>query len=259
VIWSGEDYMPQLGFVQRSDFTQLSQDFSYSWRPGDDSSLIYHTFLIGGESFIRNIDGTVETFEAGPEWSFLLKSGGQGSIGANLVYEDLLLPFSLDQDVFIPAGNYTFYRGILDYTMSRSGLFRLGTNLEAGGFYDGYSFSVSLQPTWNISPHLELQGTYGFDHIQFPDRDQTFNSHLARLRVGVPFNTEVSTNIFLQYNSTIDAISTNARFRYNFSEGHDLWIVYNENMNTNLNRLGQMLPRNQYRSVMVKYTYTFIL
>jgi hypothetical protein len=259
VIWSGEDYSPQLGFVQRSDFTQLSQDFSYSWRPGDDSSLIYHTFLIGGESFIRNIDGTVETFEAGPEWSFLLKKGGQGSIGANLVYEDLLVPFTLDQDAYIPAGGYTFYRGVIDYTMSRSGLFRLGTNLEAGGFYDGYSFSISLQPTWNISPHLELQGTYGFDHVEFPNRNQTFNSHLARLRVGVPFNTEVSTNIFLQYNSTIDSFSTNARFRYNFSEGHDLWIVYNENMNTNLNRLGQMLPRNQYRSVMVKYTYTFIL
>ena len=29
VIWSGEGYTPQIGFVQRSYFTQLSQNFSY--------------------------------------------------------------------------------------------------------------------------------------------------------------------------------------------------------------------------------------
>jgi len=260
LTWSGPDYNPGVGFVRRVDFTQLSQDLSYSWWPGDSSALRLHTFLVGGEMFIRNGDGKVETLQAGPEWSFNLKSGGQGSISGQVLYENISNPFFLDDDVFIPAGRYTFFLASAQYTMSRSGLIQIGANVEAGTFFDGDRYSFSLNPTWNVSPHLELQGTWSYNHIRFPDRDQQFDSHLGQLRIRVPFNTEISTNLYLQYNSLTDTFSSNARFRYNFSEGHDLWIVYNENLNTDRNRLpGIELPGSQFRTFMIKYTYTFIL
>jgi hypothetical protein len=36
---------------------------------------------------------------------------------------------------------------------------------EAGQFYEGKRLSMRFQPTWNISRHLELGGTYNFDHV----------------------------------------------------------------------------------------------
>ena len=260
VVWSGADYNPGVGFVQRTDFTQFNQEFSYTYRHGDESRFIWNSVETEGDLFYRNSDGSIETFELETEWRFMTKSGADGGIGIKRTFEDIQFPFNLDQNTTIHEGEYTFYQMSANYRMSRAGLFRFGINAEAGGFFDGNGYSISFSPLWNVSPHLEIEGTYNHVYVRFSDRDQKFFSHLARLRLGIPFNTQISTNIFLQYNSVIRSFSTNARFRYNFSEGHDLWIVYNENLNTNIRQMAlPEMPRSDFRAFMVKYTYTFIL
>jgi hypothetical protein len=63
----------------------------------------------------------------------------------------------------------------------------------------------------------------------------------------------------VQYNSTTQRVNVNLRARYNFSEGTDLWIVYDEGLATD--RLPEpeepRLPFSMSRSVMLKYTHTF--
>ena len=59
------------------------------------------------------------------------------------------------------------------------------------------------------------------------------------------------------YNHVDNIIVSNIRLRYNFSEGHDLWIVYNEGINTDRDRIGPILPRTNNRTVLLKYTYTY--
>jgi hypothetical protein len=129
--------------------------------------------------------------------------------------------------------------------------------VEAGTFYDGWQATAELSPIWYVSPHLELWGLYQFTRIRFPARDQLFDAHLSRLRIGTALNTKVSTNAFVQFNSTTHTVSANVRFRYNFREGNDFWIVYNEGMNTDRYRLTPTLPFTDARTVLVKYTYTF--
>lgn len=257
--WSGPDYNPGMGFVQRSDFMHLNQELSYSFRPGDESPLLWHTFLMEGETWIRNEDRSIETAEIGSGWSFSERAGGRGSIEAQMTYEDIRLPFYLNEEVYIPEGDYRFYQAEVGYSMSRSNLFRIEAEIEAGSFFDGRRFSYTVEPGWNASPHLELEGTYSYNRVRFPERDQQFDAHLGRLRIGVPFNTSVSTNVFLQYNSVTESLSTNARFRYNFREGNDLWIVYNEEMNTNRYDFLPQQPLSAVRTFMIKYTYTFIV
>ncbi len=260
VVWSGADYNPGVGFLRRTDFTQFNQEISYTYRHGDESRFISNAVEVEGDLFYRNSDWSIETFELEAEWDFMTKSGADGGIGIKRTYEDILFPFNLDQNTIIHDGEYTFYQVTANYRMSRAGLFRVGVNAEAGGFFDGKGYSLSVRPSWSVSPHLEIEGTYNYVNVRFSERDQTFNSHLARLRLGIPFNTQISTNLFLQYNSVVDSFSTNARFRYNFSEGHDLWIVYNENLNTNIRQMAlPEMPRSDFRAFMVKYTYTFIM
>jgi len=259
-IWSGADYHPGMGFIQRTDFTQFSQEFSYTYRHGDESPFISNRFLVEGEMFYRNFGMELETVQLEAGWNYTRKTGSQGALGVNMTQENLLFSFNLDQETMISAGDYTFYRLEGSYSMSRAGLFRFNANAEVGGFYDGQGFVISFRPSWNVSPHLEIDGTYNYVYVDFPDRDQTFSSHLARLRLGIPLNTQVSTNLFLQYNSVSNSFTTNARFRYNFNEGNDLWIVYNEDMNTNTRQyMLPEMPRSRFRVFMVKYTHTFIL
>ena len=128
--------------------------------------------------------------------------------------------------------------------------------VEYGGFYDGTRLGVELNPTYNVSPSLELSATYQFNRIDFKDRGELFEVHLARLKALVMFSTAVSLDAFLQYNSLSKAYSGNVRLRYNPREGNDFYIVYNENLNTDLDRELPILPRTNARTLLLKYSYT---
>jgi hypothetical protein len=259
VAWAGPTYDPGIGFTQRNDFTLLDDAVSYTWLPGETSSLIWHTLGLAGFAFMRNGDRSIESAEVGPEWEFAAKSGAGGSLEAKVQFEDLLIPFALPEEAVVPAGSYTFFRVGASYHVSHTRLFQLRPRVEAGTFFDGWQATAEVSPIWYVSPHLELAGSYVFNRIRFPDRDQRVDAHLARLRIGTAFNTKVSTNAFIQFNSAANAVSANVRFRYNFREGNDLWIVYNEGMNTDRHRLTPTLPFTDSRTILVKYTYTFHL
>jgi len=257
VAWAGPAYNPGIGFTQRNDFTLLDDAVSYSWVLGENSPLIWHTLGLAGFAFLRNADQSVESAEVGPEWEFAAKSGAGGALQVKVSYEDLLAPFALSADAGVPAGSYTFYRVAASWHVSHTRLFQLRPNLGVGTFYDGWEATAGVSPVWYVSPHLELAGSYVYNRIRFPDRGESFDAHLARLRIGTALNTAVSTNAFIQFNSASHSVSANVRFRYNFREGNDLWIVYNEGVNTDRERIVPTLPFTSARTILVKYTYTF--
>lgn len=84
-----------------------------------------------------------------------------------------------------------------------------------------YRFSTRLQPTWNISKHLEFGGTYGFDYVDFADRNMMMTNHILGLKTLYMLNTKLSVNAFIQYNTAEYAIVSNLRLRYNPKEGND--------------------------------------
>ena len=160
-------------------------------------------------------------------------------------------------DTQVPAGRYTFGTFRAFFFMHDGRLLRTNFSAEAGTFYDGRRVELSFSPTWNASRHLELSAEYLGNFVRFPDRDQHFDVHVLRLRAQAALNTKVSTNFFFQYNNAAAVVSANVRFRYNFSEGNDLWIVYNEGLNTNRHREMPFLPVADTRTILLKYTHTF--
>ncbi len=60
------------------------------------------------------------------------------------------------------------------------------------------------------------------------------------------------------YNSAADAAGINFRLRYNPKEGTDFYLVYNEGLNTDREGKFSGLPISANRSVLLKYSTTFI-
>ena len=81
--------------------------------------------------------------------------------------------------------------------------------------------------------------------------------HVPRVKIQMALDTKLSANAFIQYNSFADLITPNVRIRYNFREGNDLWLVYNEGLNTDRGVVDPRLPLIDTRTVLLKYTYTF--
>jgi hypothetical protein len=118
---------------------------------------------------------------------------------------------------------------------------------------------VIANPTWNVSPFLELGGEYQLTSLRFPVRDQSTDIHVARLRVRAAKDARASASAFVQYNSTTDRLDANVRLRYAFDEGTDLWLVYNEGLDTDRVTdpvLGRQ-PFSMARTLILKYTRTF--
>ena len=256
-VWSGPNYNPGVGFVQRNDFLLGDGALSYTWRPDERSYFIWQTLELDGFVFLRNEDQSVESAEIGPKWSFSHRTTTSGEVEMKAMHENLVADFFLSDSVYIPAGSYDFFRVSSKYQMPFEALLRWTLNLEAGSFYDGWRISASAAPTWYLSKHLEFNAEYLFNHVRFADRDQRLNTHIARLRIGTALNNRLSTSALVQYNSTTSSVSVNIRFRYNFRERNDLWIVYNEGLNTDRNRVRPTLPLSDTRAFLMKYTYTF--
>jgi hypothetical protein len=205
-------------------------------------------------------DGSLMSFTNFTGWRFQTKNQWQGEL--NLVYNIENLRDSLEiseNELYVSPGKYKYlnFMGMVVTPMSRP--FYVMSMIQAGQFYDGVRLSVQLEPTWNISKHFELGGTYNFDHVNVSKRDITWTNHIIGLKALYMLNTKFSVNAFVQYNTSVHEIISNFRIRYNPKEGNDLYLVFNEGRNMDLTRELPNLPVYFSRAVMVKYTYTFNL
>lgn len=243
----------------RDDYSFARTQFQYGWLPGKDSKLFSHSIYVQQMYFLSVSDGSLETLTAGPGWKFQTKSMMLGNLSLSYMIEDVKEVFSFSDDVEVPVGRYEFieFRGMILTPMSRKFYSMIST--KAGGFYDGYRVSISFAPTWSISSSFQLDATYQFNWINFEERSQKFNGQIARLKVLYMYNTKLSASVFIQVNSSNNAVISNFRMRYNPKEGNDFYLVFNEGRNTNLAREIPELPLISNRTILVKYTHTFNL
>ena len=255
---SGPDYDPEVGFVRRRDFTYTNLNVDYQAFLGSESPLRRVWVGNWGETYFRNADSSVESVWLHPFAYFETKNGATVLVSTAHSFEDVLEDFALSDDTIVPTDEYWFHDLWLESGPPDSWPFRPSAVFRTGTFYDGWRTLVGIDARWNLSKHLELGPEYEVNILRFGDRDQQLTTHLGRLRIQAALNTHFSSTFFVQYNSTVDAVFVNARLRYNFSEGHDLWLVYDEGLNTLRKRDGFRLPASNRRALLVKYTRTFI-
>jgi hypothetical protein len=256
-IFSGPNYLPGVGFVDRSDFKFGTAALSRTWL-NKAGPFIWHKIEPFGNAYLSNQGGDILSSEYGFEWSFSRRNLDSGGLLMKKAYENLQGVLALADGVTIPGGEYDFSRIQATYTMAVDRTVRTGLVLETGTFYDGWLHSLTLTPSWYFSRYIQLNLEYAYNYGTFPDRDSLLNFHIARVRLGTALNRKLSTNALLQYNGAQDLFSANIRFRYNWREGQDLWIVFNTGLNTDRFSFTPTLPRSDNRSVLLKYVHTFI-
>jgi hypothetical protein len=180
-----------------------------------------------------------------------------GMVGLNYRIDQLEEDFEIADPVIVPVGRYEYLSTELMLQTPGTSSFWALFMFEGGAYFDGYKLSPSVEPKWNLGASVELGGIYRLDLIRFPDRGQKLNNHIAGLRALYMLSTKLSLSAFIQYNSAINKVLSNIRFRYNPREGTDLYIVFNEGRNTWLDREVPHLPAYDQRSFTIKYTYTF--
>jgi hypothetical protein len=247
----GEDFDPQVGFLERSDgYRQvqtalrrhvrtagLAKRGLREWEP-HMSYESYWGFDGLHESALLHMDSRLD-FENGYSLT---------STALNVQWEGLRAPFEVYPGVVVPAGEYRSPYFLTMGNTDRRKWISASMSANVGGFLSGTQ--VSLAPQVNIREEGRLTSSvrWARNDISLPQGD--FVTNLVTARITYNFSTSVNTSTLIQYNDRTRRWSTNLRFNWLRTAANGLYVVYNDT--EAFNGLG---PVN--RTFIVKYSHLF--
>ncbi len=256
----GSSFNPGIAFITRNDVTYLDNRATYSWFLPESKKMLRKSVQLIHRMSFRNTDGSLESFWGSGVYNLFYSSGARVAIGSRYRREDLKSPIQFYPGIPLSPKTYDLYDAMVNFAMNPGNPLRFNASFTTGYFYDGYNQIVTFEPLWNISRHLELGGYYEFNSIRYSDTNQKFDAHIARLRMQFAANKSLSSSAYVQFSNISEQLGVNFRLRYRFGEGRDLWLLYNENLNTSISSFestGVEEPRVLARSILFKFNYTF--
>ena len=96
-----------------------------------------------------------------------------------------------------------------------------------------------------------MEPSLSFNWIKLPQGD--FTTELISTRTTYSFTPRMFVAALMQYNSSLNALGTNLRFRWEYQPGSELFVVYTDERDT----LDPRSIRLQNRAIVVKATRLF--
>jgi len=256
--YSGTRFNPGIGFEVKNNYQGFRAILQYGWLPKEKAAMRINKVYYTGTNFWSTATGLFETSTNILSWQFEAKKGYSGNISVTWNLEDLTDTLILgDDQSYIPPGRYSFTNLSVLYNTSYSRNISGTFTSDIGKFYDGSRFSFSALPKLSIGESIDLGLSYNLDIVKFTRERRDFTNHIFGFKGLLTLTTKSSLSAFIQYNTGIDKILTNIRFRFNPREGNDFYIVYDEGLNTRLRREIPNLSLSSGRTILLKYTYTF--
>jgi len=249
----GDNFNPEMGFVRRDDMVRDYARFRFSPRPRNRSAIRKYVYD-GAIEYIENGAGRLESRERAAEFALEFQSADRLSVNYTNAFEFLPAPFPIGGGVVLPVGAYQFDTFRVGYNIGQQRLISANLSAEFGTFYNGHRTSLSAaRGRVPITNQLSAEPTYSFNHVTLVQGE--FITHLAGSRVTYSMTPLMFVSALIQYNSGINAVSTNARFRWEYRPGSELFVVYNEERNT----LTRSFPALNNRAFIVKINRLFRL
>jgi hypothetical protein len=243
----GRDFDPSLGFVPRRSVHLINGQINNRTRiRSGPFQQLFHEFQPFVATDLSGLWESYRVFIAPVNWRF--RSGDRFELNANPTGERLVEPFEVARGVVIPPGRYHWMRYRVEVGTAQKR--RLYTQLTYwfGGFYNGDLQQFIWTGAWNPTALLtiEFNGERNIGTLATGNFQQTLVGN--RIRVNV--SPDLSISSYLQYDNDSDSIGVNTRLRWTFTPVADLFVVYNHNVRSLLERWqldsNQLLIKLQY-------------
>ena len=248
----GDNFKPEMGFLRRDDMVRDYARFRFGPRPRNRNAIRKYIYD-GSIEYIENGAGRLESRERAAEFALEFQSADRLSVNYTNSFEFLSEPSPIG-GIVMPVGAYQFDTFRVGYNMGQQRLLSANLSAEFGTFYNGHKTSLSAaRGRVPITNQLSAEPTYSFNRVTLVQGQVT--THLAGSRVTYSVTPLMFVSALLQYDSRTNAVSTNARFRWEYRPGSELFVVYNEERNT----LTRSFPSLNNRAFIVKVNRLFRL
>ena len=130
----------------------------------------------------------------------------------------------------------------VSYNIAQQRRVRANFSVSRGSFYSGHKTTVGASGgAVRVSSHFSLQPSYSLNRVDLAEGN--FTTHLLNTRVTYAMSSRSFVSALVQYSSSSNRVSTNARLRWEFQPGSELFVVYNEQRDTLTRRLPDLVNR----------------
>lgn len=249
-LFVGDDFNPEVGFLRRRAFRRSNGQARFSPRPKHMKAVRKLTYEASLD-YITSPHGAVESREAQGTFRVELENGDMWSVDYTRNFEAIDESFDVAKNVTVPDGAYTFQKVESRYNFGSqrpiSGFLTIGH----GSFYDGTLTEISWRGRAELSPQFYVEPTLSWNRVDVPWGKG--NTNLVSNRFTYTLSPRMFVAALVQYQSRTDSIATNARFRWEYQPGSELFIVYSDGRTT----LTRGFPSVDNRSFVVKVTRLF--
>jgi hypothetical protein len=236
-----DEFNPEVGFLRRDDMRRSYASARFSPRPRQLGAIRRYSWT-GSLTYIENMQRRVDYRDAGLDFGLEFQRGDRFGLAASRGLEYVPAPFRTGEQAVIGIGAYDFDLLRLSYNVSPQRTVSANVALERGAFYGGHRTALSLgRGRVTVSSRLSAEPSYSINWIDLPQG--AFATHLAGSRVTYSISPLMFASALVQYNSATRTVAVNARLRWEYRPGSELFVVYNEQQDTVSRPLSTGAPR----------------
>ena len=242
----GEHFNPEMGYVRRAGFAKYQTTARFSPRPERIAAVRKFVYQAGWQYF-DDSRGQLESRELKGEFKTQFENSDELEVTYETVYERLDRPFNIAPGVTVLPGSYdnTLLRTAFQFGEHRpaSGTAFVERGRLWGGDLTTLGFSSGMV---KVNPRLSFEPGLSLNHATLPYG--SFTTGLLSARATYTITPMMFVSSLMQFNSSSKTLATNARLRWEYAPGSELFVVYNEGRDTHTSGL----PDLQNRSFVVK-------
>ena len=225
----GDAFNPEVGFVRRRDFARDYVQARFSPRPRALAGVRKLSWSASFERFVSG-DQVLESRAVDGSFNVDVETGDSASLSYTNTYELLRQPFPIAPAVVVPIGGYTFQNVRATYRLGPQRRFNGSMSVTRGSFFSGERTTLSGNSRMELTPQLSLEPRLSVNWVDLPEG--RFTTRLVSSRASYTLTPRMFVSGLVQYNSSNDYLSTNLRLRWGYSPGSELFVVYDENRDT---------------------------
>ena len=227
-----DNFNPEVGFKRRNNFKQYEGNLRFSPRPASIESIRQLSFEAQTRSYWSATSGALETRRHELIFNTQFENGDQFRATTRDEFEMLTRGFQIAPKVSLLPGTYDFSSHEISYSLGPQRNVSGRLSYRFGDFWSGTNSAIGISGgSIELSPQLSVEPSYSFNEVKLPEGN--FRTELGRFRVTYTISPRMYFSGLVQYNSTQNSLSSNLRFRWQWSSGSELFIVYSDDRDTN--------------------------
>ncbi len=245
-------FNPEVGFLARESYRQISGSVFMTFRPEDFMGVHEFRPHVNHNTYVDYSSGLYETqlthIDNHIEW----RNGYEIHTGMNITKEGVFEAFEIFPDVIVPPGTYDHKEAQIAGNTNLGAPVSVSINTIVGGLFGGDRVTITPSVGARVGETVSATLEWSYNDLNLPGGD--FTTNLVRARLSYSFTTRMFFQALVQYNDRADLWSSNLRFGLLSDANTGLFVVYND-----VQGLGSEIPPGAGRTLTLKYSHLFNL